>query len=385
MYKSSKAITLITLIITIIVLLVFAVVTMNLVLGDNGLINKAKTSKALYENERNKEDGMANYIEIYNGEIKSVSSSREETWNGATMLTINISNITGGTFKINVNNVEANNYGNLYYYVNNKLVYSGTDTSFVVTELDGQPITDNTHYKIKVLSEPFEIGITTGEGDNVDAWLACIGNSNVEGYTLDNLNELFSNTTLMGDLIGSSNAVDYLLKSTEIILPELIADTSQMDNYTIASNICSNSRVFSKVANNSSAMTKICNLSSWRNAMYDNYTVTESILANSNVAKNCMKNSSRYQVVAKTMTLNFQTFYDGKAFVLGSSQAWDHDSRCWITHGNYINGSQTLSYNFADGYGTNGLVVPVNKFASTVIYKQSYDNSHTGYMAIFKI
>ena len=130
MYKSSKAITLITLIITIIVLLVFAVVTMNLVLGDNGLINKAKTSKALYENERNKEDGMANYIEIYNGEIKSVSSSREETWNGATMLTINISNITGGTFKINVNNVEANNYGNLYYYVNNKLVYSGTDTSF---------------------------------------------------------------------------------------------------------------------------------------------------------------------------------------------------------------------------------------------------------------
>ena len=40
--KSNKAITLVALIITIIVLLILAGVTLNMVLGENGLINKAQ-------------------------------------------------------------------------------------------------------------------------------------------------------------------------------------------------------------------------------------------------------------------------------------------------------------------------------------------------------
>lgn len=53
--KNNKAITLISLIITIIVLLILAGVTINMVLGENGLINKAKTSVSKYENAADRE------------------------------------------------------------------------------------------------------------------------------------------------------------------------------------------------------------------------------------------------------------------------------------------------------------------------------------------
>ena len=52
----NTGITLISLIITIIVLLILAGVTINMVLGDNGLFNKAKTSVGKYENAQESEN-----------------------------------------------------------------------------------------------------------------------------------------------------------------------------------------------------------------------------------------------------------------------------------------------------------------------------------------
>ena len=52
----NAGITLIALIITIIVLLILAGVTINMVLGENGLFNKAKTSVGKYENEQSNEN-----------------------------------------------------------------------------------------------------------------------------------------------------------------------------------------------------------------------------------------------------------------------------------------------------------------------------------------
>lgn len=74
MFKSRNAITLIALIITIIVLLILAAVTINMVLGENGLINKAKTSVAKYENAQEKENiALSNYEAL----IDSINSSRD--------------------------------------------------------------------------------------------------------------------------------------------------------------------------------------------------------------------------------------------------------------------------------------------------------------------
>lgn len=55
--SNNKGITLIVLVITIIVLLILATITLNFVLGDNGIINKAQLAKEKtnIENEEEKE------------------------------------------------------------------------------------------------------------------------------------------------------------------------------------------------------------------------------------------------------------------------------------------------------------------------------------------
>ena len=63
--KSDKAITLVALIITIIVLLILAGVTLNMVLGENGLINKAQSSVDKYKESANNEQALLNEIENY--------------------------------------------------------------------------------------------------------------------------------------------------------------------------------------------------------------------------------------------------------------------------------------------------------------------------------
>ena len=63
MLKADKGITLVALIITIIVLLILAGVSISMVLGDNGLINKAQNSVNTYDNSAVKENVMLNSIE----------------------------------------------------------------------------------------------------------------------------------------------------------------------------------------------------------------------------------------------------------------------------------------------------------------------------------
>ena len=63
--KSNKAITLVALIITIIVLLILAGVSLSMVLGDNGLINKAQSSVDKYQQSANNEQDFFNSIEEY--------------------------------------------------------------------------------------------------------------------------------------------------------------------------------------------------------------------------------------------------------------------------------------------------------------------------------
>lgn len=56
MLKGQKGITLVALVVTIIVLIILAGVSIALVLGDNGIINKAKEGKTNYALGANEED-----------------------------------------------------------------------------------------------------------------------------------------------------------------------------------------------------------------------------------------------------------------------------------------------------------------------------------------
>ena len=68
--KSNKAITLVALIITIIILLILAGVSLSMVLGDNGLINKAQSSVDKYQQSANNEQDFLNNVENY---IKTIT------------------------------------------------------------------------------------------------------------------------------------------------------------------------------------------------------------------------------------------------------------------------------------------------------------------------
>ncbi len=71
--KSNKAITLVALIITIIILLILAGVTLSMVLGDNGLINKAQSSVDKYQESASNEQALLDDIEKYIGTHTFVS------------------------------------------------------------------------------------------------------------------------------------------------------------------------------------------------------------------------------------------------------------------------------------------------------------------------
>ncbi|MBO5413423.1 MAG: hypothetical protein J6A29_03880 [Clostridia bacterium] len=69
--QRNKGITLIALVVTIIVLIILAAITINLVLGENGIIQKAKGASSKYSEEQAKEKLM---LEIYNLQIQNENS-----------------------------------------------------------------------------------------------------------------------------------------------------------------------------------------------------------------------------------------------------------------------------------------------------------------------
>lgn len=83
MLKSNKGITLVALVITIIVLLILAGVSISLVIGQDGILNKSKNAVNIYENAAQKEDQQLkdfeaqfdNYINMYNN--KTTTSTDE--------------------------------------------------------------------------------------------------------------------------------------------------------------------------------------------------------------------------------------------------------------------------------------------------------------------
>lgn len=75
MLKNKNGITLVALIITIVVLLILAGITINIVLGENGLINKAKTATSKYKNEQDRENEA---IRQYENDLNSYISGNRD-------------------------------------------------------------------------------------------------------------------------------------------------------------------------------------------------------------------------------------------------------------------------------------------------------------------
>ncbi len=76
--KSNKAITLVALIITIIILLILAGVSLSMILGENGLINKAQSSVDKYQESSNNEQDFLNNIDEYITKLGSANIDKYE-------------------------------------------------------------------------------------------------------------------------------------------------------------------------------------------------------------------------------------------------------------------------------------------------------------------
>ena len=111
--KSNKAITLVALIITIIVLLILAGVSLSMVLGENGLINKAQSSVNKYQESSENEQNLLNKVEEYfdllnrkEGEIELSATSGECTYPNTITFDV-IKNTSGGELSVSSSNTNV--------------------------------------------------------------------------------------------------------------------------------------------------------------------------------------------------------------------------------------------------------------------------------------
>ena len=132
--KSNIAITLVALIITIIILLILAGVSLSMVLGDNGLINKAQSSVDKYQQSANNEQDFLNAIEEYiDLKAENIVTAKEIESNPKKYYGAKVTNYTAGgaTWRIFYVDTEDGADGNGKYG-------DGKNTVYLIAEYDNR-------------------------------------------------------------------------------------------------------------------------------------------------------------------------------------------------------------------------------------------------------
>lgn len=196
---------------------------------------------------------------------------------GSNYIWTNINVQAGGSGSDNIVNGYFNPTDNLFYEEStyttaitgaSNVLYISLDTDFsyrynglifvrVDNEIDDTTTTSNkTWSSNKISSEIVPNGSTVTPTDDIATWLACAGLH--QSYTT--LNEVLADSAVLSALMASTNAVDYLVRST-----------------TWATDICANELAMAYIgANNYCANTLLAN-STWRTAIC-NSTYFESVL-----------------------------------------------------------------------------------------------------------
>lgn len=453
--REQRGITLIALVITIIVLIILAGVAINLTLGENGILKKTTSAKEQYKQEAVREE-----ISMALASIKTEAISKQYNIQLSDLTDENSEYSLEKETKINWIDKNSNPvvvekdgfYCFIYDDLTNEISRENT-TYQIITNLQNLTLSNNktripqnSQYSTKLISDKFysidNIEILMGTKDitsevydsenntinianltdNVNITITSkieLDNPEVlaklvdENYNYTTMDEILNDNNLLENIYNNDVALDYVLNSQNIILPEMISNSNSFefiinnleiftkvcDNTETFNKICNNVDAFTKVCNNADAFTKVCNSSTLRLALYNNYSVTENIIARSQVALNVMKKSSNYVVIKKNVNkyagrIEFTRFYSGKAFVLGMSQDRNTDSGFKTEVRTILSVSGGVVKATANTtYGTTGLVYPVNKFASIVDLdpygrdpsQSSIDININGYVAIFKI
>ena len=143
-----KGITLIVLVITIVILIILATVTLNVVLGEGGLIQRAQQAKDLTEQATLEEQEGLNSLMSEYANIMAEDNSPKDT----TPPTVNIviETITENSIQITANAQDNESglaiKGTYKYYLNNELKATLEEDTYTFTELEA-----GTTYNIKVV------------------------------------------------------------------------------------------------------------------------------------------------------------------------------------------------------------------------------------------
>lgn len=146
--KGNKAITLVALIITIIILLILAGVSLSMVLGDNGLINKAQSSVDKYQQSANNEQDFLNAIEEYiDLKAENIVTAKEIESNPQKYYGAKVTNYTSGgaTWRIFYVDTDDGPDGNGKYGDGKNTVYLIAEYDDNRTQALGTHNADNTY------------------------------------------------------------------------------------------------------------------------------------------------------------------------------------------------------------------------------------------------
>ena len=159
--SKERGITLIALVITIVILIILAAVSINIVLGKNGLIQKAQEAKGLTEQaEINEKEDITNAGEYINNIINDNNEEEIPVKEG-----IQVDEITENSISITVNVPEK--VGKYCYYINGELIH----TSMVNTIVDeeGNEISNalRDSYKFDSLKEETKYHISVNVFDDL--------------------------------------------------------------------------------------------------------------------------------------------------------------------------------------------------------------------------
>lgn len=185
--KDAKGITLVALVVTIIILIILAGVSISLVLGDNGIVSKAKDAKQNMEVAANEEqEGLAN-LEV----------ALQESLNGGS-----------STPQISINDLKAGNYIKYDTGVTN-VGENGVITCRVLYEASspyGLQIISDKNIKQKIDGVDTEITVTLGGSD----WATASASYNSAIGTLNRKAEDYLNTKYATDArcVGSIPTVE---------------------------------------------------------------------------------------------------------------------------------------------------------------------------------
>ena len=207
--KNNKAITLIALIITIVIILILAAVTVNLTIGNNGIISKSRLAKNATEESENKEKNTLEDVAIQIGQY--INSNRDIPMDYTSKIVndfeIEIANIAVNTIKVSAPNVGTNNDTNVIgyiWFIGGKAVGVSESNQYTITGL-----TKATYYNNIYAAAIDETAAIKKSSNTLD----CTTNTNLE---------LYNATTFRQDLFSANysngNAASYDINSNTHVL-----------------------------------------------------------------------------------------------------------------------------------------------------------------------